>query len=129
MKKRRRLKKSFAIIFCALILGSTIFASATFCFDAVNANEEIRIEKYDVLSYNSKASDDVVYLSDIPYMKAQIGWKTIGLDKTNDNANLVMRIDNSSVVVKKEFGHMLLLQWSMTSVLIKIMPILLRTMV
>ncbi len=34
-------------------------------------------------------------------MKAQIGWKTIGLDKTNDNANLVMRIDNSSVVVKK----------------------------
>ena len=69
MKKRRRLKKSFAIIFCALILGSTIFASATFCFDAVNANEEIRIEKYDVLSYNSKASDDVVYLSDIPYMK------------------------------------------------------------
>jgi len=101
MKKRRRLKKSFAIIFCALILGSTIFASATFCFDAVNANEEIRIEKYDVLSYNSKASDDVVYLSDIPYMKAQIGWKTIGLDKTNDNANLVMRIDNSSVVVKK----------------------------
>ena len=97
----KRKIKSFAIIFCTLILGSTIFASEAFCLGMTRSNSKIRMEKYEVLSYNVKETDQVVYLSDIPYMKAQVGWKTIGLDKTNDNANLVMRINDSSVVMKK----------------------------
>lgn len=101
MKKRRNLKNFCLIIFGVLILGSTFFTSVASCFSMEKSNSEIRIDKFEVLSYDAKEADKVVYLSDIPYMKAQIGWKTIGLDKTNDNAALVMRINDSSVVVKK----------------------------
>lgn len=48
-----------------------------------------------------KEEQEVIYLSDIPYMKAEIGWKTIGLDKTVDNAALTMRIDGTATVIKK----------------------------
>lgn len=53
-----------------------------------------------VLNTTNK-DNEVIYLSDIPFQKAEVGWKTIGLDKTNDNASLIMKIDNSSAVVKK----------------------------
>lgn len=97
MKKFLKLRKFFILIFCLLLVVTTGFVS----FDQVKAITEGKIEKYDVLSYNSTKQNDVIYLSDIPYQKAQIGWKTIGLDKTNDNANLVMKIDGTSVIVKK----------------------------
>jgi len=42
-----------------------------------------------------------VYLSDIPYQKAQLAWGTIGLDKTSDNAALSMLIDGAVTNVKK----------------------------
>lgn len=101
MKKKVKIKKSFAIIFCALILMCTIFATTSFSFVKAKTNKKINIEKYEALSFNSRDLKDVVYLSDIPYLKADIAWKTIGLDKTYDNAALTMKIDGSSVTVKK----------------------------
>lgn len=58
-------------------------------------------EKKSALSYDRDKLEDVVYLSDIPYKEAQIGWRTIGLDKTVDNAALTMRIDGSVVTLTK----------------------------
>ncbi len=101
MKQRRKLKKTFAIIFGTFILGTIIFTSVGFSFDMAKENQKIKIESSGLLSYNARESSEAVYLSDIPYLKAEIGWKTIGLDKTVDNAALTMKIDGSAVVIKK----------------------------
>jgi len=54
MKKRRKLKKSFVIILFALILGSTIFSGATYCFNKQNTDMKLTVEKYETLSYNAR---------------------------------------------------------------------------
>lgn len=104
MKKFCKFKKFFLISFCFLVLGSTIFISTSFNLNITKSNKEIKRD--DVFSNNKSQADDVVYLSDIPYQKAQIGWGTLGLDKTNSNTSLILNIEGSSVVVKKGiFAH------------------------
>ena len=102
MKKFLKSKKFLVIAYCALLLtANAVFTIDKEKFSKLGSEKSIEnIELHNVLAYN-KSEQEVLYLSDIPYQKAQIGWKTIGLDKTNDNAALVMRIDGSSVVVKK----------------------------
>ena len=70
------------------------------------AKRTIKTENGKVLSYNEFKVEDVVYLSDIPYQKAQVDWGTLGLDKTNSNTSLILNIEGASVVVKKGiFAH------------------------
>lgn len=99
MKKYRKMKKMIVMCIGALLLVGTLYASAVFCQYIFRS--EIKIKRGDVLAYNMSSEDEVIYLSDIPYQKAQTAWKTIALDKTTDNTNLVMRINDSSVLVKK----------------------------
>ncbi len=54
-----------------------------------------------VLIYSNNEEGQVLYLSDIPYSKAQVGWGNVALDKTQDNAAFVMNIEGTSVNVKK----------------------------
>ncbi len=101
MRKRIfKMKKSLAKSLWILFFATAIYASIAFCIYLKNGGT-ITIERGDFLSYNANKTNDVVYLSDIPYQKAQIGWGTIGLDKTNSNASLILNIDGASVVVKK----------------------------
>ena len=98
---KKSIAKSLLILFCmALICGSL-----TFC-KYFEMKEIIKTESGDVLASNTIPENNVIYLSDIPYKKAQVGWGTIGLDKTNSNTSLVLNIEGSSVVVKKGiFAH------------------------
>ena len=96
MKKLLKSKKIFVIIFCALLLGGSIIG-----FNKQKLKSLKKIEKFDAVSYNDSKQEDVVYLSDIPYQKAQIGWGSIALDKTNSNTSLIMNLDGSAVVLKK----------------------------
>jgi len=94
MELKKIIKSKIFYVICSLIGLAVIinyYSTSKYSFAQIPKN--ILVEP--------SSENQVVYLSDIPYLKAEIGWKTIGLDKTNDNAALVMRIDNSSVVVKK----------------------------
>lgn len=93
--------KSLLILFFAI----AIYWSLAFCH-FFESRKTIRTENGNVLAYNTIKTNDALYLSDIPYQKAQVGWGTLGLDKTNSNASLVLNIDGASVVVKKGiFAH------------------------
>ena len=97
MKKFLKSKKTYILSLCAIaVLMSTLHG-----FNLEKSSTEKNLETEGALSYDSDKLEDVVYLSDIPYMKAEIGWKTIGLDKTVDNAALTMNIDGTATVIKK----------------------------
>lgn len=98
MKKSRLFKRILFTTFCLSVIA--------FLFIFTSKTESIfgkKIDKYDVLTYNTDNAEtgDVLFLSDIPYRKAQIGWETIGLDKTNSNGALSLRLDGAVVTVKK----------------------------
>ena len=105
--KKRNLKAKKTIIKSLVVLSFTAAIYGSFAFCQYIGNEKtIRIDRGPVFAYNVNASEDIVYLSDIPYKKAQVGWGTLGLDKTNANASLILNIDGASVVVKKGiFAH------------------------
>jgi len=83
-KKVFKFKNSLKKCLGALFFVTTIYASIAFCV-YLGEGRTIKIERGEVLSYNAEKANDVVYLSDIPYKKAQVGWGTLGLDKTNSN--------------------------------------------
>lgn len=99
MNKYRNIRKAIIASLSVLFLVTFVYGSMTFYKYFLKT--EIKIDRGEVLAYNATKSSDVVYLSDIPYQKAQIGWKTIGLDKTNDNASLILRLNGTSVIIKK----------------------------
>lgn len=101
MKKNYKLKKPIKRALWVLFFVFTVYTCTSLYFNFANTSKTISIERGEVLSYNVSQLNDVVYLSDIPYQKAQIGWGTLGLDKTNSNTPLVLRINNASVTVKK----------------------------
>lgn len=96
MKNLFKMKIFFLIAFSVISIGCSLFY-----FKMAITTKEVKIDRYEVLSYNKSTDEDVLYLSDIPYQKAQIGWGTIGLDKTNSNTALAMNIDGTAVIVKK----------------------------
>ncbi len=101
MKKELNLKELILKFFCIFTIGFILIISEII-YEPKN-EKEIKIQNQNVFSNNS---DEVLYLSDIPYKKAQVGWGTLGLDKTNSNTSLIMNINGSSVVVKKGiFAH------------------------
>lgn len=105
MKKNLNLKKFFGILFLGLLLVSIVFY---FGNTKVNGG---KIKPYNVLTYNSSKDvnlsgnsnqeNEVLYLSDIPYSKAQTAWGNIVLDKTTDNTALTMLLNGSTTVIKK----------------------------
>ena len=52
----------------------------------------------DVLLDRGNVADQVLYLSDIPYMKAQVGWGNVSLDKTQSNTSLILVLNGYSTV-------------------------------
>ena len=103
MKKRRKLKKSFVIILFALILGSTIFSGATYCFNKQNTDMKLTVEKYETLSYNARKGEDTVYLSDIDYMSNQsyTEWDKIRYDEVNGGGKITLKIENNAFTFEK----------------------------
>jgi len=95
--KKFKSRKFFVLVFCTIL----IVVCGLFSFYKGKSITEI--ENYNILSYNSteKSDSDIIYLSDIPYLKAQIGYGTIGLDKTSSNASLTMKLDGATTVIKK----------------------------
>ena len=110
MKKLLKAKTMFFIAFCVLLLVVAVF---------LFGNTKVSyggIKPYNVLTYNGNSKDsedmtvssnnstkesDVVFLSDIPYSKAQVGWGNISLDKTQDNKSLTMMVNGSTILIKK----------------------------
>jgi len=103
MKKRRKLKKSFVIILFALILGSTIFSGATYCFNKQNTDMKLTVEKYETLSYNARKGEDTLYLSDIDYMSNQsyTEWDKIRYDEVNGGGKITLKIENNAFTFEK----------------------------
>ena len=55
----------------------------------------------EVLIDRSDIKDKILYLSDITYTKAQVGWGNVALDKTQSNTPLTLIVNGSSTVFKK----------------------------
>ncbi len=54
-----------------------------------------------VLVDRGNVSEQVLYLSDITYNKAQVGWGTVSLDKTQSNTPLILKLNGYSTTFKK----------------------------
>ena len=93
--QNQSIKRYLLIIFTITI----IFGSIVFCGFFENM-KTIKTKNGNVSSYNKAKIENVIYLSDIPYQKAQVGWGTLGLDKTSSNASLILNIEGASVIVK-----------------------------
>ncbi|MCI9233904.1 MAG: hypothetical protein HFH08_04820 [Bacilli bacterium] len=71
-----------------------------------SAEHSYVLTKKNPLIGRENIENQVIYLSDIAYSKAQVGWGTLGLDKTSSNTSLILNIDGSAVVIKKGiFAH------------------------
>lgn len=111
------MKKSFSMksVFFVLLLICTIiyFGNVKISYKKVQSCKLHTYNSSNILNqrldFSNIKENQVVYLSDIPYSKAQVGWGNISFDKTQDNAAFTMLINGASTVVKKVFGHMLLL--------------------
>lgn len=95
MKKQNFFKaKSFYVI-CGLILLVfilSIFKSSYFSHAKIPKN---------VLLYDINNKDDRLYLSDITYNKAQVGWGNIAFDKTQSNTPLTLLLNGYTTVFNK----------------------------
>lgn len=109
MKKRLNVKIIFCLLFCALLLVG-IFVSTRSTKSAYKKVQSYQLHTYNsnnnvnqklTFSDNSSKENQVLYLSDIPYRKAQVGWGNLSLDKTQDNAAFTMLLNGSSTVIKK----------------------------
>ncbi len=108
MKKSLKVKKIFCTSFCILLLACILIGCGSKTIYK-------KAQSYKIHTYNSSnnsnqknlsfdnvgSTDQVVYLSDIPYSKAQTAWGSIMLDKTTDNAQLTMLLNGSTSVIKK----------------------------
>ncbi len=106
MKKNLKSKKFFVLLLLVLFLVSIVFY---FGNAKVSGG---KVKPYNVLTYNSSndaksaidladSNSEVVFLSDIPYSKVQVGWGNIALDKTSDNTALTMLLNGSTTLIKK----------------------------
>ncbi len=99
-------------IFCIFFIISLVCIAVYFGKNKTNYKNA---QGYNLHTYNSSnnsnqknlsfdnvgSTDQVVYLSDIPYSKAQTAWGSIMLDKTTDNGQLTMLLNGSTSVIKK----------------------------
>ena len=95
----------FLLIFCIIVENKIKYTKVSYetvmphNMLAYNSNNE---EEHNVVLYNNNGTENqVVYLSDIPYSKAQTAWGNIALDKTQDNGSLILMLNGSSTLIKK----------------------------
>lgn len=97
-----------ALLLCAVVLCglSLVSAPQTAFADDVGA-ETAATSGGDIFVDNGDAAKDVVYLSDIPYVSARVGWGAVTLDKNGvNNGGLVLNVNGSAVTFKKGiFAH------------------------
>ncbi len=102
MKKILKRKKFLSILFCILLLLSTVsYAEVTYEKTDVSANSSNNANQKKLSFDNVDNTDQVLYLSDIPYSKGQVAWGSISLDKTQDNTAFTMLLNGSTTVIKK----------------------------
>lgn len=94
----KKLLKSKLIFF--MTLSILLLISIIFCFGNTNVVYGA-IKPYNVLNYDKSKENEVVYLSDIHYSKAQVGWGNISFDKTQDNVAFTMMLNGSTTLIKK----------------------------
>ena len=108
MKKSLKVKKIFCISFCVLFLVCivTYFGKSKVSYKKVQLDDLHTYNSSNNINQKLTFSDtnkenQVVYLSDIPYSKAQVAWGNVSLDKTQDNAAFSMLLNGSTTVIKK----------------------------
>lgn len=84
--------KLFHVLCCGIFLLVAIVSNGT--IEEGYAAENILVDR-------DESANDVVYLSDIPYQKAQVGWGTVGLNKTSSNTALNVVVNGSTTTFKK----------------------------
>lgn len=90
----KKLKSRITYIICGvlLLIGTLIYFS--------NPAKSYSLPD-NILNDRGNVSEQMIYLSDIEYSKASVGWGTLTFDKTQDNAGLTLKLDGYSTVFKK----------------------------
>lgn len=101
LKSKVIFRLSLCILFLACILVHPKNVNAAYEENAHNSNSVSERSNNSVLKDDISAEGKVIFLSDIPYKSAKVGWGRIALDKTQDNTSLSMRINNSTITIKK----------------------------
>ena len=98
----RKLLKSkfFRVVCCVAFVGVALAGYDNVSTASLQAQEKATEQK-SILVDHGDMDDKVLYLSDIPYLSAKIGWGTIGLDKTSSNGALSVRLNGSTTTIKK----------------------------
>lgn len=91
--KRILKSKLFHLLCCCIVLLTLMNIDVK--IDEGHAQESL------MMNQSNDASQEVLYLSDIPYHYAKVGYGTIGLNKTQSNTSLVLILDGYSTVFKK----------------------------
>ena len=89
--------KRLCFVCCALVLMMIMnfFNHPVYSYTPIQKN--VLLDKGDT----ENAEDQVLFLSDIDYSKAQVGWGNISFDKTQSNTPLTLILDGASTVFKK----------------------------
>ena len=94
LKSKVIFRLSLCILFLACILVHPKNVNAAYEENAHDSNSVSERSNNSVLKDDISAEGKVIFLSDIPYKSAKVGWGRIALDKTQDNTSLSMRINN-----------------------------------
>ncbi len=87
-------KKNILILCSVCLLMAVIGVCINFGFSFAQLQDDILLDRGDV-------ENQVLFLSDISYSKAQVGWGNISFDKTQSNTPLTLVLNGSSTVFKK----------------------------
>lgn len=98
----RKLLKSkfFRVVCCVAFVGAALAGYDNVSTASLQAQGKATEQK-SILVDHGDMDDKVLYLSDIPYLSAKIGWGTIGLDKTSSNGALSIKLNGSTTTIKK----------------------------
>lgn len=102
----RKLVKSkfFRVVCCLACIGAILAGYDNLSSVSLHAQEttsQKSTAQKSILVDHGDMEGQVLYLSDIPYLSAKIGWGTIGLDKTSSNGALSIRLNGSTTTIKK----------------------------
>lgn len=103
----RKLVKSkfFRVVCCLACVGAILAGYDNVSNISLHAQETTTTQKStaqkSILVDHGDMEGQVLYLSDIPYLSAKIGWGTIGLDKTSSNGALSIQLNGSTTTIKK----------------------------
>lgn len=107
----RKLVKSkfFRVVCCLACVGAVLAGYDNVSSVSLHAQENTTTQKSttqktaqkSILVDHGDMEGQVLYLSDIPYLSAKIGWGTIGLDKTSSNGALSIKLNGSTTTIKK----------------------------